>query len=103
MWGPAEEGGVYGRKDIENAQAASCGAFGIRRTGPPEDGKPTLGWGKHSIRLYAGRIRRGKAPAPPAPKGEKENGMQRRNTAIVTARMTPEVKQRLQELSLIHI
>ena len=54
-----------------SAQAAPWGELGIKRTGPPEDGKPTLGWGKHSVRLYAGRIRRGKAPAPPAPKGEK--------------------------------
>ena len=38
---------------------------------------PTLGWGKHSVRLYAGRIRRGKAPAPPAPEGEKGNEVQR--------------------------
>ena len=28
-----------------------------------------LGWGKHSVRLYAVRTRRGPAPAPPAPKG----------------------------------
>ena len=25
---------------------------------------PTFGWGKHSVRLYAGRTRRGRAPAP---------------------------------------
>ena len=33
---------------------------------------PTFRWGKHSVRLYAGRTRRGKAPAPPAPRGRKE-------------------------------
>ena len=30
-----------------------------------------LGWGKHRIRLYAVRTRRGVTPATPAPKGEK--------------------------------
>ena len=30
-----------------------------------------FGWGKHRVRLYAARTRRGAAPAPPAPKGEK--------------------------------
>ena len=95
--GSCGRGGVYGRKDIESAQVASCGTFGIRRTGPPEDGKPTLGWGKYSVRLYAGRIRRGKAPAPPAPEGEKEDTMQKRKTEIITARMTPKVKAQLQQ------
>ena len=53
--------------------------------------------GKHRTRLYTGRIRRGKAPAPPAPEGGERNEMRKKKTAIVTARMTPEVKQRLQE------
>ena len=53
--------------------------------------------GKHSVRLYAGRIRWGRAPAPPAPEGEKGNAMQRRKTEIVTARMTPKVKAQLQQ------
>lgn len=36
----------------------------------PRRGKiPTFRWGKHSVRLYAGRTRRGKAPAPPSPQG----------------------------------
>ena len=45
-----------------------------RRNRVPGRGKPTHGWGKHSVRLYAGRIRRGRAPAPPAPKGERSEG-----------------------------
>ncbi len=42
------------------------------------NGLPTLRWGKHRVRLYAVRTRRGKAPAPPAPKGEKSTEMQKR-------------------------
>ncbi len=49
--------------------------------------KPTFGWGKHRVRLYAVRTRRGTAPAPPAPKGEKkcsaERGMPHRICAAV--------------------
>ena len=40
-------------------------AFPNTRTGPVGAENPPLGGGKHSIRLYAGCIHRGKAPAPP--------------------------------------
>ena len=36
-----------------------------------------FGWGKHRVRLYAARTRRGYAPAPPAPKGEKKCSTER--------------------------
>ena len=64
--------------------------MGAFRAEMPRRGKvPTLRWGKHSVRLYAGRTRRGKAPAPPAPRGRKK-------TAIITARMTPGIKDLIQ-------
>lgn len=53
------------------AQAARVARLGSDAWARRRTGKPTLGWGKHSVRLYAGRIRRGKAPAPPTPEGEK--------------------------------
>lgn len=70
--------------------------MGAFRAEMPRRGEiPTFRWGKHSVRLYAGRTRRGKAPAPPAPKGEK--GFQcRKKTAIITARMTPGIKDLIQ-------
>ncbi len=40
---------------------------------------PTLGWGKHSVRLYAGRTRRGKAPASPC--SLKRRGIRKRRNA----------------------
>ena len=47
--------------------------MGAFRAEMPRRGEiPTFRWGKHSVRLYAGRTRRGKAPAPPAPRGRKE-------------------------------
>ena len=68
--------------------------MGAFRAEMPRRGKvPTLRWGKHSVRLYTGRTRRGKAPAPPAPKG---SSMQRKKTAIITARMTPGIKDLIQ-------
>ena len=71
------------------------------------------GEGKHRVRLYAVRIYRGYAPAPPALKGDptatqrsgcggerrskgERNSIQKKKTEIVTARMTPEVKRQLQ-------
>ena len=61
-----------------DAECALCGPFvGIAQftaaqRRPVGAEKPTLGWGKHSVRLYAVRTRRGEAPAPPSPlKGEK--------------------------------
>lgn len=57
---------------------------------------PTLGWGKHSVRLYAGRTRRGRAPAPLPPKGGERRKMQKKKTAIITARMTPQTKAEIQ-------
>lgn len=52
-----------------NSEGSYVRAF---RAGMPRRGEiPTFRWGKHSVRLYAGRTRQGKAPAPPAPKGEK--------------------------------
>ena len=35
------------------------------RRGEGYGARDNAGQGKHSVRLYAGRIRRGKAPAPP--------------------------------------
>ena len=52
-----------------------------------------FGWGKHRVRLYAARIRRGAAPAPLPPKGGERNIMQKKKTAIITARMTPADKK----------
>ena len=57
---------------------------------------PPFGGGKHSVRLYAGRTRRGKAPAPPSPQGGERSLMQRKKSAIITARMTPGIKDLIQ-------
>lgn len=55
--------------------------MGAFRAEMPRRGKvPTLRWGKHSVRLYAGRTRRGKAPAPPAPRGRKEFNAEKENS-----------------------
>ena len=60
-----------------NSEGSYVGAF---RAEMPRRGKvPTLRWGKHSVRLYAGRTRR-KAPAPPAPKGRKEFNAEKENS-----------------------
>ena len=50
------------------------GCNGVRATQKRSDGAEAhpLGWGKHRVRLYAARTRRGVAPAPPAPEGEKK-------------------------------
>lgn len=56
------EGDVYA---FSVAQERVEGNSLRRADRPREGGKPTFGWGKHSIRLYAGCIHRGKAPAPP--------------------------------------
>ncbi len=56
------EGDVYA---FSVAQERVEGNSLRRADRPREGGKPTFGWGKHSIRLYAGRIRRGRAPTPP--------------------------------------
>ena len=51
--------------------------MGAFRAEMPRRGEiPTFRWGKHSVRLYAGRTRRGKA--------------------IITARMTPGIKDLIQ-------
>ena len=61
--------GDFAVGDSNNSEGSCARAF---RAEMPRRGKvPTFRWGKHSVRLYAGRTRRGKAPAPPAPKGEK--------------------------------
>ena len=84
---------------IEDRRTYQCivsyvGAF---RAEMPRRGKvPTLRWGKHSVRLYAGRTRRGKAPAPPSPQGGERSLMQRKKSAIITARMTPGIKDLIQ-------
>lgn len=57
---------------------------------------PTLGWGKHSPRLYAGRIS-GRCPVPQPPRGRKDREPMKRKTAIVTIRMTPKVKEQLRQ------
>ena len=44
---------------------------------PRWGGSPPFWWGKHRVRLYAARTRRGYAPAPPAPKGEKKCSTER--------------------------
>ena len=55
--------------------------MGAFRAEMPRRGKvPTLRWGKHSVRLYAGRTRRGKALAPPAPRGRKEFNAEKENS-----------------------
>lgn len=54
------------RMHIGSAQAALCGTLGISNVVLPEDRKPTLGWGKHSVRLYAGRSF-GAVPRTPCP------------------------------------
>lgn len=69
--------------------------MGAFRAEMPRRGKvPTLRWGKHSVRLYAGRTRRGKTPA--RPQGGERSSMQRKKTAIITARMTPGTKDLIQ-------
>ena len=71
--------------------------MGAFRAEMPRRGEiPTLRWGKHSVRLYAGRTRRGKAPAPPSPQGGERSLMQRKKSAIITARMTPGIKDLIQ-------
>ena len=77
--------GVYGRE------------FSLTRRQASWRRNPTRGWGKHSVRLYAGRIRRGGAPAPPAPKGDEEGNIMQKKTEIVTVRMTPKIKAQLQQ------
>lgn len=70
--------------------------MGAFRAEMPRRGKvPTLRWGKHSVRLYAGRTRRGKAWHP-RPQGGERSSMQRKKTAIITARMTPGIKDLIQ-------
>ena len=49
--------------------------------------------GKHRVRLYAARTRRGVAPAPLPPEGEERSSMQKKKTEIITARMTPADKK----------
>lgn len=88
------EGDVYA---FSVAQERVEGNSLRRADRPREGGKPTFGWGKHSVRLYAGRIRRGRAPTPPAPEGEEKGSRMQKKTEIVTARMTPKVKQQLQQ------
>lgn len=54
------------RIHIENVQTVPGSELTVKRMGPPEDGKPTFGWGKHSVRLYAGR-HFGAKPRTPCP------------------------------------
>ncbi len=52
--------------------------------------------GKHRVRLYAARTRRGAAPAPLPLKGRFGGQMQKKKTEIITARMTPADKKTIQ-------
>lgn len=61
---------------------------------------PSLGRGKHSIRLYAGRSLPGRCPwtpLPPAPKGEKGCAMKKRKTEICTLRLTKADKEKIRQ------
>ena len=49
-----------------------------------------FGWGKHRVRLYAARTRRGYAPAPPAPKGEKKCSTERGTPRKICAAVNKE-------------
>ena len=81
---------------VEGSNYSEGGYVGAFRAEIPRRGEiPTFRWGKHSVRLYAGRTRRGKAPAP-RPQGGERSSMQRKKTAIITARMTPGIKDLIQ-------
>ena len=77
------------------------GCNGVRATQKRSDGVEAhpFGWGKHRVRLYAVRTRRGAAPAPPAPKGEKkcstEERLPRRICAAVNKTGTHRIKNHL--------
>ena len=82
---------------VEGSNKSEGSYVGAFRAEMPRRGEiPTLRWGKHSVRLYAGRTRRGKAPAPPSPQGGERSLMQRKKSAIITARMTPGIKDLIQ-------
>ena len=63
------------------------GCNGVRATQKRSVGANAhpFGWGKHRVRLYAARTRRGAAPTPPAPKGEKKCNSERRTTSKICA------------------
>ena len=75
--------------------------MGAFRAEMPRRGEiPTFRWGKHSVRLYAGHcsgaLPRTPAPGTPGPQGGERSSMQRKKTAIITARMTPGIKDLIQ-------
>ena len=60
---------------------------------------PTLGWGKHSLRLYAGAVS-GRCPVPqPLRGGRKEHDMPRekQKTDIITMRIQPRFKELIRQ------
>ncbi len=57
---------------------------------------PPFGGASIASGYTAGRTRRGKAPAPPSPQGGERSLMQRKKSAIITARMTPGIKDLIQ-------
>ena len=81
LWARVPEAAGFGKKD---------GAAGTGK-------RPSLDGASIASGYTPCRTRRGAAPAPPAPEGRERSDMQRKKTAIITARMTPEDKQKIEQ------